>query len=153
METIIRIGFFYKLTDRSNRIAEMSLTDWHNVTDALMAKFQTIDLSRIKFPGIGYGTVIDYEFFHEDTSGIIVRMRFSNVDYIPKTNYYDDFIYLYPKLFDVWYFAESNQHICKSKNFNGMKVLTNTDYIAKSEFHDIYILGYENDGVYHNIDE
>ena len=71
--TIVSIGFFYKLTDQSNRIAELSINDWHDVTDALMAKFQTFKLEKLKFLGLGYGTSIDYEHFLEEKQGIIVE--------------------------------------------------------------------------------
>lgn len=151
--TIVSMGFFYKLTDESNHIAELSITDWHDVTDALMAKFKTIDLSKIKFQGLGYGIVVDYDYFNEEASGIIVRMKFPQIEYLSHDNYRSDLLYVLPKLFDVWYFAEPTQQICKSKVYGTLKVVTNKDYVAKALFNDIYILGYESDGIYHNIEE
>jgi hypothetical protein len=152
--TIVSIGFFYKLTDQSNQIDELDIDVWGDVADALMAKFQTLNLTKIKFLGLGYGTVIDYEHFLEEKLRIIVHMNFPDEESLYHQNYRSDLLYQMPKLFNIWYFADPDQNICHSKRYGNLKVVTNRDYLAKVEFEDVYILGYkDNDNIYRAIDE
>ena len=81
-------------------------------------------------------------------------MNFPNMEGIYEHDYRSDILYQIPKLFDVWYFADPNQEICNSKVYGNLKIVTNRDYLAKVQFEDIFILGYDDsNNVYQTIEE
>lgn len=133
MATRVTICFYYKLTDKYHKPAELENSEWLKVADCIMNEFRKFDLTSIKFPGLGYGTVLSYDHILEDELAIIVSMEFENATYIIDgrniNSYINDYL---PELFDILYLARSNNSIEPTPH--------SKNYYVKVQFTDTYII-------------
>lgn len=143
MDTTATICFYYKLTDHTHRSRGLSITQSplnavETFFDAIIKEFASFDLSRIKFPGLGYGTIIKYNHFMDDVLGIEVQMSFPKAEYIVKENMNSEINDYLPEIFETIYFQKRDSRLERTYYIR--------DYFVKVQFFDVFVLSYESDG-------
>jgi hypothetical protein len=144
MDTSVTICFYYKFTDHTHHPAQLAIKKQTSFFDVIMKEFRKLNLSQIKFPGLGYGTVMKYHHHMDEVLGIKVQLSFPKAEYIVKENMNSEVNDNLPELFETIYFQKRDDALERTYYIR--------DYFVKMQFFDVYVLDYESEGQRYNIE-